>query len=140
MKKLICLLLSLISLFAFAMPAFAEQSEVTMPYYTNATTVSTELQISNTGVATVNVYCVGKVGTTSINVTYYLEKQNGSSWSRVDIGTTNDQWTHTVSTRVLSQTKTAQLYSSGTYRVTAVFKVTISSLTETITATDMATF
>ena len=139
MKKFICILLVLVSTFALALPAFAAQPETAVPYYTNASTATVTLTIDNDGVATVKVYCLGKAGTSAIQVTYYLDKQVGSSWSRVNIGTTNNQWTASSSSRMLSQTETVQLSSSGTYRATAIFEVTIST-TETITITDEFTF
>ena len=139
MKKLACMFLVLISVFLLAVPAFAATPETVVPYYTNAKSVRVTLEINSSGLASVNVFARGETGTTSINVTYYLEKKVGSSWSRVDIGTVNNQWTHSVSGTLLSQTKTFQLNSAGTYRAVAIFKVTISS-TETITLTDEAIY
>ena len=140
MKKIICVLLATVLLFATAMPALAATNETVTPYYTNATSAKASLDISSDGWATVIVSCSGKPGTQSISVTYYVEKLYGSNtWVRVNTGTTNNEWTVTTTGRLLSDTQTVKLYVPGKHRLTAVFVVTLSS-SETITLTDECTF
>lgn len=134
MKKIFCLLLTLVTLFALSVPAFAAQPETAVPYYTNATRATATLSISNSGTATIGLLCIGKSGTRSIVATYYLEKKNGSSWSRVDIDEPNDQWVDSSSSSTFNKTRTIQLQSTGEYRLSVNYVVTISS-SETIPLT-----
>lgn len=46
----------------------------------------------------------------------------GPFWERVDIGITNNKWKDTVNDYRYSGTRTYQLSSSGTYRVTVIYK------------------
>ena len=47
----------------------------------------------------------------------------GLFWTRVDIGTTNDEWVDTINNYRYTGSRTHQLSSSGTYRVTVNFKI-----------------
>jgi len=47
----------------------------------------------------------------------------GLFWTRVDIGTTNDQWVDTIYDYRYTGTRTFQLPSSGEYRITVIFVI-----------------
>ena len=57
------------------------------------------------------------------NDAYIEKKVLGLFWSRVDIGTTDDQWVDTIYDYRYTGSRTYQLPSSGTYRVTVNFKI-----------------
>lgn len=139
MKKFVSLVLVLVTVFAFAIPAFAAVPEEVAPCYVNANIVKNTLTINSSGVATITLMCTASSTTTSISCTSYLEKKAGTSWVRIDITPTNDQWVDTVSSNIFSKSRTQQLNEAGDYRLTSIFTVEAAT-TETITLTKEATY
>lgn len=140
MKKVVSLFLVFITVFVFAVPAFAAAPEAdAVPLYTNAKTAKATLTINSSGVASMSLICTATSSTTSISCVSYLEKYTNGSWSRVDISASGDQWSDTVNSNVFSKLRTQQLNSSGRYRIVAIFTVRASTI-ETITLYHEATY
>ena len=96
-----------------------------MPRYNNVSSVDTQMSISSSGKMTIN-YCYEGFpsSTTKAVITTYIEKRTlGLFWSRVDIGQTDNQWVDTIAKYTYDGTRTYQLSSSGTYRVTVTYKI-----------------
>ena len=104
--------------------AVAEGSEI-MPMYNNVKSASTVISINNSGNLTITYSYSGSPSiTTKAVITTYIEKKTlGLFWTRVDIGTTNDEWVDTINNYSYSGTRTHQLSSKGTYRVTTLYKI-----------------
>ena len=119
MKKLISLSLILSLIFALAVPAFGAQKETASPYLLNTQLATATISISDSGLASVSVTCVGKSNVTRISTITYLERKVGSSWVRVDIDETNDQWTYSTTSTRMVQHYSQQLNLTGQYRVVA---------------------
>lgn len=102
----------------------ATQEEIT-PYYNNTASTTTTMSISSSGKMTIGYKYSGYSSiTTKAVITTYIEKKTlGLFWTRVDIGTTNDEWVDTINDYRYSGSRTYQLSSSGTYRVTVVYKI-----------------
>ncbi len=102
----------------------ATQGDIT-PYYNNVSNATANLSISSSGKMTINYSYVGSSGvTTKAVITTYIEKRTlGLFWTRVDIGTTNNQWVDTIKNYRYSGSRTYQLSSTGTYRVTVIYKI-----------------
>ncbi len=100
------------------------KDEIT-PLYNNVSNATANLGISDNGKMTINYSYVGSSGiTTKAVITTYIEKKVlGLFWTRVDIGTTNDEWVDTINNYKYTGSRTHQLSSSGTYRVTIKFKI-----------------
>lgn len=96
-----------------------------MPRYNNASSVDTQMSISSSGKMTINYCYEGFPSLTSKAViTTYIEKRTlGLFWNRVDIGQTDNQWVDTIAKYTYDGTRTYQLSSSGTYRVTVTYKI-----------------
>ena len=104
--------------------AVADGNEI-MPYYNNVKSASTVISINSNGKLTITYSYSGSPSiTTKAVITTYIEKKTlGLFWTRVDIGTTNDEWVDTINSYSYSGTRTYQLSSKGTYRVTTVYKI-----------------
>lgn len=102
----------------------ATQEEIT-PCFNNALSTTTSMNINSSGKMTISYKYSGYANiTTKAVITTYVEKKTlGLFWSRVDIGTTNDEWVDTVNDYRYTGSRTYQLSSSGTYRVTVVYKI-----------------
>lgn len=100
------------------------QNEI-MPYFNNVNTATANLSISDNGKLTINYKYTGYSGvTTKAVITTYIEKKTlGLFWKRVDIGTTNNEWVDTIYNYKYTGSRTHQLSSTGTYRVTVNFKI-----------------
>lgn len=100
------------------------QEEIT-PYFNNTLSTTTSMNINSSGKMTISYKYSGYANvTTKAVITTYIEKKTlGLFWSRVDIGTTNDEWVDTVNDYRYTGSRTYQLSSSGTYRVTVVYKI-----------------
>ncbi|MBP3446476.1 MAG: hypothetical protein J6K64_04280 [Clostridia bacterium] len=89
------------------------------PYYHNAIWANSSADVSSTGVLTVKNTYSAQSTTTKVVITTYIEKRVlGIFWSKVDIGTSNDEWVDTVYTTNYSGSHTHRLEKTGTYRVT----------------------
>ena len=102
----------------------ATQEEIT-PYFNNTLSTTPSMKIDNSGKMSISYKYSGYANiTTKAVITTYIEKKTlGLFWSRVDIGTTNDEWVDTVNDYRYTGSRTYQLSSSGTYRVTVVYKI-----------------
>lgn len=103
----------------------AHAEEVATPYYNNTLSARTTVSISSSGeLSVVNSYRGFENVTTKAVITTYIEKKVlGLFWTRVDIGTTNDQWVDTVYNYYHTGGHSFQLSSTGTYRVTVTYKI-----------------
>lgn len=108
----------------FASSKAVSAAEIT-PYYNNTVSASTTVNVSSTGKITItNKYTGRKDVTTKAVITTYIEKRFlGIFWTRVDIGTTNDEWVDTIYDYRYSGDHSFQLESTGTYRVTVEFVI-----------------
>ena len=124
----------LVSLLAFCLlttPVFSVSTAAVTakysiaPLYNNTATVLTSMTINNSGKMSINYNVAGFSSlTTKISITTYIEKKTlGLFWMRVDNGQANEQWVDTIYNYKYNGSRTYQLSSSGTYRVTVVYKV-----------------
>ena len=139
MKKLIVAMLILSTLFACILPASATEQPSVEPRYNNATTASVTLGISSTGKATITVTLTGKPSMERAFITTYLEKKVGTSWERVDIGSTSNSWRFVTTDRYAQKTYTTTLSSRGQYRAVASFNL-YGSENDSFTLYDTATY
>lgn len=95
------------------------------PYYNNVGSADINISISNSGKLTITYKYYGSSSvTTKAVITTYIEKKTlGLFWKRVDIGTTNNEWVDTVYNYFYEGNRTYQLSSTGTYRVTTIYKI-----------------
>lgn len=117
-------------------------SEIT-PRYNNVSHATMNTTVNNSGTMTINYYYSGISGTTSKAViTTYIEKQFlFIFWTRVDIGTPNNEWTQTINDYKYTGTRTFKLPSTGTYRTTVIYEISGSGgATDTITCQDEITY
>ncbi len=138
MKNSIALVLVLAVIFALSSPVYAATPPTIQPQYTNVQDATLALSISNSGLATVKMTVLGKSSLTKTDVILYLEKKVGSTWTRVDIGTTGDVWEYSTTSRTFIKSYTHQLSSGGQYRAVAEFTftaTTVEEVTKTATAT-----
>ena len=100
---------------------FANATEIS-PYYNNAIWANSSANVSSTGILTVKNTYSAQSTTTKVVITTYIEKRVlGIFWSKVDIGTSNDEWIDTVYTTNYSGSHSHQLEKNGTYRVTVEY-------------------
>lgn len=116
------LLLMVFSSFMLAMQAHATEI---MPYYNNVITADSVATISSTGRLTVrNSYDGEKGVTTKAVITTCVEKKVlGLFWTKVDIGTTDNNWVDTIYGHVYTGSHSVQLSSEGTYRITVNYVI-----------------
>ncbi len=132
MKKIISLLLVMITLVQVIIPVSATHVQGFSARYVNAEQATVTISISASGVATVRITCSGNSDVSSISTTTYIERKSGTSWQRVNIGTTTNTWTYNTTQSRVAKSYTAQLSSTGQYRTVVVFVVK-GSTSETIT-------
>ena len=135
MKKLITYVLVVLLICSLVLPAYADEEEPPVQgeeieEYVNIRTATIYLNIATNGTTTVNITCVGLTGTTHISSRTYLEKWNGSSWSRVSFNGASEI-VDGVSAISMTRTYTTTV-GSGQYRATTIFTVTRGT-DETIT-------
>lgn len=96
-----------------------------MPRYNNVYNATSTSSVNDNGTLTIKYYYSGISGTTSkAIITTYIEKQFlFFFWTRVDIGTSNNEWTQTVNNYKYSGSRTFSLPSTGTYRTTVIYEV-----------------
>lgn len=104
--------------------AVIEQEEI-MPLFNNTATATISMGIDDNGKMTINYHYTGFSGiTTHAVVTSYIEKRTlGVFWTRVENGQTDNQWVDTLNGYSATGTRTCNLSQTGTYRVTAIYKV-----------------
>ena len=106
-------------------PVSAATQEGVMPRYNNVATVTANMGISDSGKMTINYKYTGspEITTRAVITTYIEKKFLGLFWKRVDIGTTDDKWVDTINDYMYVGSRTHQLSSTGTYRVTIIYKI-----------------
>lgn len=109
----------------YSVSASATTQEEMAPYFNNTLSTTTSMNINSSGKMTISYKYSGYASiTTKAVITTYIEKKTlGLFWTRVDIGTTNEQWVDTINDYRYTGSRTYQLSSSGTYRVTVVYKI-----------------
>lgn len=106
-------------------PVSAATQEGVMPRYNNVSNVTASIGINDSGKLTITYrYSGAQSITTKAVITTYIEKKFlGLFWKRVDIGKTDNQWVDTINDYMYVGSRTHQLSSSGTYRVTVIYKI-----------------
>lgn len=126
MKKAISifLIVFLLAIPLISLTAAAQENAGLVPRYNNVTYANTTVSISSSGTMTITNTYTGVAQTTKATITTYIERKFlGLFWTRVDIGTTNDEWVDTVYSDNGNIAHTHKLNNTGTYRVTSTFKV-----------------
>lgn len=124
LAAILTLCLAIVPICSVSFSAATSQNEI-MPLYNNVNTATANLDVTDSGKLTINYTYAGFSGvTTKAVITTYIEKKTlGLFWTRVDIGTTDDEWVDTINNYRYTGSRTHQLSSSGTYRVTVNFKI-----------------
>lgn len=142
LKKLLSLTLLICMVTVSLSSAKVYGSEIT-PRYNNVLTADVNTTVNSSGTLNITYNCLGFPDTTSkVVITTYIEKQFlFIFWTRVDIGTTNNEWTQTINNYRYSGTRTFKLPSTGTYRTTVIYEVYGSGgSADTITCQDEITY
>lgn len=117
MKKMIAVILCLVTLFTATITAYAGSIQ---PYFNNVDTTNTTFSISGSGLATVKNTYSGITGTTkSAEIVTKVQKKVGLIWVTVDGGS----WTDNSTATNYSKSHSVQLSGKGTYRAHVVFTV-----------------
>ena len=125
-RFLACVLIVSLSIISLTPVSAAKAFSGTVaPFYNNVSNATANLNISNSGKLEINYSYVGSSSiTTKAVITTYIEKKTlGLFWKRIDIGKTNNEWVDTIYNYKHTGSRTHQLPSSGTYRVTVNFKI-----------------
>lgn len=138
MKKITALILAVTLLTAMCIPVSAAENTA-QPYYINTNQARVVLAITESGSAEIHVSCIGNSNATKIQTTTYLQRKVGSTWVKVSIGQTNNQWTATANTSYLLKDYSHQLSTTGQYRAVTVFTVS-GTQSETFTLYSEATY
>ena len=121
--KVSAILLAVVLLMVpFTVCVCAEQAT---PYYNNTVSTDTGMLIDDNGLLTIAYGYMGIPSkTTHAVITTYVEKRFlGVFWSRVDIGTTDNQWVDTINNYYYDGGRDYQLSKSGTYRVKVTYTI-----------------
>ena len=122
----VTLILTILLVCTMLTPAYATPiADEIMPRLNTNINATSIRNLSSTGVLSVtNTYSVNDSQVTKVVVTTYVEKRNLLLfWDQVDIGTTNNEWVDYGSNGYFSKSHSAQMPSSGTYRITTIFDV-----------------
>ena len=145
MKKLFAVALTcLVALSAVAAPACAAQPQPDVsPMYAVPIVVDCVSSIDDDNMLyTTAAYDIGNAEYTRIKITIYVEKRSLLVlWNRVDIGQTNNEWVAYCYGWTDDVYRSAQMPSSGTYRITTTFEVlngteVVETITETTTVSN----
>ena len=120
-------------LVAAAAPTFAGASGPFLPQHVNTSQANISLTISENGLATVTIQCIGLSTGTGIDAEVYLEHKVGSSWVRVDLGNATDTWTVSSSTKFLIKSFIHTVTKKGDYRTTVNYTIYETAQTEYLT-------
>lgn len=138
MKKVVSLVLAAVMLVVCTLPTNATTSKVppeTMRYV-NIANATVSLTVNSSGSATIILKASGEANVTSIKATTYLEQKVGSSWMRVNLGTSSNTWTYTVNSKSLTKSYTKQLSANEEYRAVVTYTMVSSTTTESVTKID----
>lgn len=125
-KKRIKLLAMLLTVTLLIIPfSVSISAEEITPYYNNTFSTDTCMAIDDNGVMTIAYGYFGYSSkTTHAVITTYIEKRFlGVFWSRVDIGTADNQWVDTINNYHYDGERHYQLSKSGTYRVKVTYTI-----------------
>lgn len=122
--SLLILCLTIVSIGSVSVSA-ANPDDGIMPLYNNTSSATANISINDSGKLTITYKYNGYSGiATKAVITSYIEKKTlGLFWKRVDIGKTNNQWVDTVNNYKYTGSRTYQLSSTGTYRVTVIYNI-----------------
>ncbi len=127
MKKSIQKILSLTLALCFLITpiALTASAAEVQPRLNNTISTATNMKITSAGKMNISYNYSGIPGVTTKGViTTYVEKRFlGIFWTRVDIGTTDDEWVDTIYEEYYAGSRSYQLSASGTYRVTVQYKI-----------------
>ena len=126
MKKICIWLLCILMLFScVTIPAVAADDGI-MPCYNNVIETMTTFTVSQSGVATVILSYNGIPGvTTGATITTKIQKRTlGFIWTKIDIGTSNNEWVDSAIGVDYSTSHSVTLPSTGTYRVVVEYEIT----------------
>lgn len=140
MKKLTSIVLVLVLLVAAAVPAFAAVPETVAPLYINTSQAGIGIVISDDGVVSIAIRCIGMTSATRIDAEVYLERKVGSTWVRVTLDNGAISWNESVTTRYLLKSYTENVSVKGEYKATVIYTVYGTSQNETLTFYDTRTF
>ena len=140
-KQITALLLLIAMSVMFVCPTYAAVNTegIVSPQYTTGYNATADISISSTGYTIVTVRAQAATSLESISAITYLERNVYGMWVRVDIGTTNNEWTCSCSNGSLAKAYTTTLSASGQYRVVSIVTITGDTV-ESITATDFTSF
>ena len=126
MKRFLICLLCMLMLFSYVTIPAAAADDGIMPCYNNVISTRTQFNISDSGVATVTVSYTGVPGvTTGATITTKIQKRSlGLIWTKVDIGTTNNEWVDSTRVESYSTFHSVTLPDTGTYRVVVEYEIT----------------
>ena len=127
-KKVAALLFACVSLLSAIVPSYAAQPEDSSVSPAYAVVIDTSCDCSISPDSTLYVTCryatAADSGVTRVNITAYVEKRSLLVlWNRVDINQPNNEWSNVCYGLYGSAGFSAQLPSSGTYRVTYIMEV-----------------
>ena len=123
MKKLLSLLLAVTFLVAAAAPTLAAAPEPILPQYVNTSQAGIALTISEDGIASVSIRCIGLSSATGIDAEVYLERKVGNDWERVDLGNATDTWNESVNDRFLFKSYSQAVSVKGEYKATVNYTI-----------------
>ncbi len=140
MKRIACLMLSLLIVTGVPVSAYAAQPsggiELQSLYATKPTVT---FRIAEGGSASVNLICSGKSDVTKIKAKTCIEKKSGTKWVKVNVGTSDNYIYHSASSSRMITSFKKQLTGSGSYRCTTTFTLYAKN-TEAITITEYAEY
>ena len=125
-KRLTGIISAILVLCLFIVPLSpVSATEGVTPRYNNVSMATASIGINDSGKLSIAYNYSGDPSvTTKAVITTYIEKKFlGLFWKRVDIGKTDNQWVDTINDYRYAGSRTYQLSSSGTYRVTIIYKV-----------------
>ena len=140
MKRIICMLLSLVILMTLPISVFAAQApDGAELQYVNATSPIVNFSIDSSGNATIKLNCTGKSTVTKITAKTYVEKKVNGNWVRVNVGTADNILIYAVNSSILIKTYSKPMPGAGSYRCTTTFTL-YASTTETIKIVKFASY
>lgn len=125
-RFLACVLIVSLSIISLTPVSAAKAFSGTVaPFYNNVASATATININGSGKLTIGYKYSGYSSiTTKAVITTYIEKKTlGLFWKRVDIGKTNNEWIDTINDYRYTGSRTHQLSSSGTYRVTVIYNI-----------------
>jgi len=135
--------LLLICFSVFVAQTITAKAAVPEKRYVTPSYVSSTMAISDQGVMTITYqYSSDSSNTSKVEITTYIEKRTlGIFWTRVDIGTPDNQWIDTIYNYRYTGSRTYQLSDTGTYRAKVTYNFYNNYvLTDTVECEDTDTY